>query len=99
MPLPGTTGIVKHKLLPEKVFGGKKRGKKSADAASLPICTAYVVGYPSHFKIKKIVVIIINRLEDNLTTKIGLFVPCSAFNICRAAPPIPKMPKILEECN
>ena len=40
MPLPGTTGIVKHKLLPEKVFGEKKEEKKSA--ASLPICTAYM---------------------------------------------------------
>ena len=28
MPLPGTTGIVKHKLLPEKVFGEKKEEKR-----------------------------------------------------------------------
>ena len=88
MPLPGTTGIVKHKLLPEKVFGEKK-GKKECRRRLYSNMYCICIRVPKSFQN----VIIINRLEDNVRTKIGLFSPCSA------ALPIPKMPKILEECN
>ena len=66
------------------MFGGKKRGKKSADAAYLPICTAYVVGYPSHFKTKPKNIQIRNRVKQNLGKQV-LRIPCPKFH----SPPLP----------
>jgi hypothetical protein len=58
MPLPGTTGIVKHKLLPEKVFGEKKRKKECRRRLSTNMYCIYVLGYPSYIQMKKALIII-----------------------------------------
>ena len=67
MPLPGTTGIVKHKLLPEKVFGEKKEEKRVPPLSQyvLHIC----IRVPKLFPNKKNGFNYHKRLKDNLPNK------------------------------